>query len=902
VVLGSDGGDRWPFRARDEELAVVVAEIARAEDARNEPGGVVVAGPAGVGKTRLLTEARLRTCPDNPLVIGTRSAALIPYGAVSHLAPGSSLQHHSDAASWYSDVGAALAGADGHRGVLMVDDAHLLDGPSAALVLHLAVTASVTVIATIRHGEECPDPVSALWRDGLTRRIDLQPFSRAETEALITEVLGGPVGGRAVQRLAETCAGNALFVHEVLTAARASGALTTVDGVWRWNGEVPTVPRLVDAIEARMSGVDDRARRALAMVALGEPLDVELAEAVVGSEALAAAERSGLIRITGEAHSETCAPTHPLYGEVVLNGLGFFERRRLAGDLADALAATGPSDDRTRLLLTRRRLEAGRDVSAAELLAAAVIANDAFDFDLGATLADQALGAGAGALASVARARAANALGDAESAARLLADAEDEILETGSLELHERYVDAGFNALHMALGRSDDALAMLERCASAGTRFDAAHGVALADLAAAYRARVLVHRGRFDEVITLGEQVLNRSDTPDLARLHALQTTGEALAYQGRTTTARRIHDELRALAATGRREVVIGAVWAGMQEVLCLSQEGRMTDAAPIVELAVEAMRTSADEEARGLVHVVLAAVRLGQGRPVSARQALLDAIHAYRGFDAGGGRVWALAMLAQAEAMMGRAKEAREALEACNRDRDALGGVRSELDFALAEAYVAMVQGRTTAAPRIMLDAAESFDGNVMFRIRAQHLAAVLGADAGPLVESMTQLAAATECDFPAHCVTHVRALAEADAPTLEAVAMSFAELGLTLRAAEIAAQASRVFRAAGVHAGAARTAARSRAFVAECEGSVTFALSGLGEVDVLSPREHEVAEMAARGCSNRDIAEALSLSVRTVESHLYKVFAKLGVEQRSELCGMLVGPERRGRSENQ
>ncbi len=874
----------------------MVAEIERAERERAGPGGVIVAGPAGVGKTRLLTEARIRSGPDIPLVIGTRSDALTPYGAVSHLAPGSSLHHHADATSWYADVGAALARGDGRRPVLMVDDAHLLDGPSAALVLHLAVTATVTVIATIRYGEECPDPVSALWRDGLARRVDLQPFSRAETEALIADVLGGPVGGRAVQLLVETCAGNALFVHEVLTAARASGALRAVDGVWRWNGEVPNAPRLVDAIEARMAGVDERTRRALAVVALGEPLDVELAVTVVGADALAAAERAGLVRITGGRGSETCAPTHPLYGEVVLNGLGYFERRRLAGELADALAATDPDRDETRLLLTRRRLEAGRDVPADELVAAAVIANDAFDFDLGAHLADQALAGGAGPLGVVARARAANALGDAEGAARLLADAEEAILATASLEVHTRYVDAGFNALHMALGRSDDALAMLERLASARARFDDPHGAALDDLAAAYRARVLVHRGRFDEALAVGEAVLNRGDAPDLARLHALQTTGEALAYQGRTRTARRIHDDLRALAATGRREVTIGAVWAGMQEVLCLSQEGRMTDAAPIVELAVEAMRTSADEEARGLVHVVLAAVRLGQGRPVSARRSLLDAIHAYRGFDAGGGRVWALAMLAQAEAMLGRAEEACAALDACNRDRDELGGVRSALDFALAEAYVAVVQGRTTAAPRIMLDAAESFEGNVMFRIRAQHLAAVLGADPRPLVEPMTELAATTECDFPQFCVTHVHALVHDDAPALEAVAEAFAELGLTLRAAEIAAQASQCFRRAGVPAGATRTAARSRALAAECEGSHTFALSTTDEIEVLTPREREIAELAARGHPNRHIAEALSLSVRTVESHLYKVFAKLGVTRRAELGAVLPEPRDR------
>jgi DNA-binding NarL/FixJ family response regulator len=74
------------------------------------------------------------------------------------------------------------------------------------------------------------------------------------------------------------------------------------------------------------------------------------------------------------------------------------------------------------------------------------------------------------------------------------------------------------------------------------------------------------------------------------------------------------------------------------------------------------------------------------------------------------------------------------------------------------------------------------------------------------------------------------------------------------------------------------------------AECEGSRTIALSTIDEVEALTPREREVAELAARGHPNRHIAETLSLSVRTVESHLYKVFAKLGVDQRSELSDVL------------
>ena len=56
------------------------------------------------------------------------------------------------------------------------------------------------------------------------------------------------------------------------------------------------------------------------------------------------------------------------------------------------------------------------------------------------------------------------------------------------------------------------------------------------------------------------------------------------------------------------------------------------------------------------------------------------------------------------------------------------------------------------------------------------------------------------------------------------------------------------------------------------------------------VLTVREREVAILAARGTSNRQIAEDLGLSVRTVEGHLYQVFAKLAVSTRTELTEVL------------
>ena len=65
---------------------------------------------------------------------------------------------------------------------------------------------------------------------------------------------------------------------------------------------------------------------------------------------------------------------------------------------------------------------------------------------------------------------------------------------------------------------------------------------------------------------------------------------------------------------------------------------------------------------------------------------------------------------------------------------------------------------------------------------------------------------------------------------------------------------------------------------------------ALSG---VESLTPAEHRVATLAADGCTNREIAEQLYVSQRTVETHLTHVFQKLDIASRSELAAVCGDP---------
>lgn len=71
---------------------------------------------------------------------------------------------------------------------------------------------------------------------------------------------------------------------------------------------------------------------------------------------------------------------------------------------------------------------------------------------------------------------------------------------------------------------------------------------------------------------------------------------------------------------------------------------------------------------------------------------------------------------------------------------------------------------------------------------------------------------------------------------------------------------------------------------------EGACTVVMRRCLRELSLTPREWEIAELAAGGGSSRDIARRLVLSVRTVEGHLYRIYAKLGLAGRDELAAVI------------
>ncbi|WP_172383089.1 LuxR family transcriptional regulator [Streptomyces sp. MNP-20] len=227
----------WPLVGRARELVAIGAAIGTSTaTGKGGDSGVVLAGEAGVGRTRLaravLTRAR-RAGRDTCWLAATRTCAAIPFGALLPLVAGDEPPGTDPMAVLHQAVRRAAR----HRPPLVVgvDDAHLLDEQSAWVIQQLALRGLVSVVATVRAGEPTPDAVTALWKDALAHRILVEPLTPGAMDELLTRSLGPQVEGVTRLAIVRTAAGRPRLLRDLLVEAYEDGALVCREGVWLWD-------------------------------------------------------------------------------------------------------------------------------------------------------------------------------------------------------------------------------------------------------------------------------------------------------------------------------------------------------------------------------------------------------------------------------------------------------------------------------------------------------------------------------------------------------------------------------------------------------------------------------------------------------------------------------------------
>jgi hypothetical protein len=451
----------WPLIGRREELSIFDRILGDGQFR-----GVLLAGAPGVGKTRLAREALAAAGAQGCFTgwaAASRAVAAIPFGAMAHLLPvagdGSThLQVLQRTGEWLASR------AGGRRVVLGVDDAHMLDGASAALVFHLAVNGMAFVVATLHTGEPAAEPVTALWKDGVAERLEVQALARAEVGELIEAALGAPVDGLTREQLWQLSRGNMLYLRELVRGGRQTGVLACAEGIWRWAGPVSAPPQLAELVQARIGGLPAAVRAVVELVAFGEPLDFGvLVRAGASSAEVEAAERAGLLVTEVAGPDIRVRLGHPLFGEVIRVQTPQLRSRTVHTVLAEA---AGPVDglrpeDVVRLAVWH--LEAGTLPEPGLLVAAAGWALAALNYRLTERLCRAAEEAGAGWPAERLLAQALVGQGRAGLAEDLLAGQ----LARARTDA-ERAEVAGIRALNMywGLDRPEPAEAVLDQAAA----------------------------------------------------------------------------------------------------------------------------------------------------------------------------------------------------------------------------------------------------------------------------------------------------------------------------------------------------------------------------------------------------------------------------------------------------
>ncbi len=849
-----------------------------------EQGGAVVGGAAGVGKTRLAHEvSSVLTEWHVTWATATRAAADLPLGGVAGLGladDGMSLRGRPGLLSRLTTTLVERAG--GRNTLVVVDDAHLLDELSAAFIHHLATSRAVAVLLTMRTGEQPPSAVVSVYKDGPVPRLELEPLGQPEFRALASTALGGEIEPGTMHRLWSDTAGNVLFLQELVADVLEAGTLVQLGGLWRWTPDGRVGPRLAELVADRMGRLEGNRRLLAELLAVGEPLGPDLVQGLVPEIDLAAEERRGTIVVEESGRRAAVRLGHPLFGEVVRARMPVLQRRRLQRLLADALEAVGGQRRDDVLRLATWRVESNSAVDTGVLMQAAQRARNVFDPALAVRLARASVELAPSFEAGLLLGASLSELGRFAEAADVL----DRLVGTEP-DGTARQLLARERALVTFHGPGGlaDARRVLEE-AEALVDDPVRRLLARGDL-----ALLLAYAGRFAEALEIGGPLI-APDMDERVRLRSVSAVGACMVFAGRAEQVLALCDELEPAAARLREELPQAAGWLWAMRSNALALAGWLKAASAVLAPPLEP--TAAPILGDGdLAHArtKLGRVLLLQGRPRGALQHLTGAAAVLRTNDPNGCLVWCLSLASEAHALLGQQVEAaRLAAEATA--RRSTGFAVFDGDAARARAWVAaVVDERSRAIAELVTAAGEqesrSQPASALF---ALHDALRLGAE--HVAGRLETLAAALDGPWPRAVGVYARGVRTSDAASLEASADAFAALGAGLVAAEAATQASWQWAASGgVTRAAAARAKAARFSVSEPGSEVTF-FSPMAEppgLAVLTRREREVATLAGQGLANTDIAQRLVISVRTVESHLYSTYGKLGVAGRAELAAV-------------
>lgn len=792
-----------------------------------------------------------------------------------------------------------LAGIAARQPVLcLIDDAQWLDRVSAQTLGFVARRLRAEPLALVCALRE---PVEGLT--GLPKLM-LRGLAESDARAVLDSALPGPIDPQVADRIVAETHGNPLALLELprgLSTAELAGGYYRPD-------VVPVAGQLERHYLTRVQALPGDTQRLL-LLAAAEPVgDAALllrAANLVGLTAsiMAPAEEAGLIEVGARVRFR-----HPLVRSAIYRAANLEDRR----DAHRALAqATDPAHDPDRRAWHRAHAAAGPDESvAAELVRSADRAALR-----GGTAAAAAFLARAAELTPDPLQRGSRAL-DAAEAKRSVAelDAADALLGAAELapldELQRARAGRMRAQLAFTRGRgSGHAPTILE---AVHQFFSAASSLETIDEAMAQETLLEAVSAAMYAGRAFGAQV----------RHH----TAAALAAGTRTSSSRPA--DLLLLALTTR---ISGGCRAGLEPlraaIAALTPNTWSWQAFPIgyeaavhdvwddeawYRIARDAVRVATDTGALAMLPVALttrAGVHVQAGEFAAARALIADADTLTAAAGQAPVRYHALVLAA----WRGDEAEATVLIDAAARSGAARGEGRITALIGYASALLYNGLGRYQAACEALRRVLDYEDLGLYGMNLAELVEAGVRGDEPTLAaEALRQLderATVSGTDWGLGVLARSRALMCDDPAAEDHYVEAIERLGRTRIAVDLA-RAHLVYGEwlrREKRRGDARTQLRTAHEMFTGFGAQAFAqrsrreLQALGEKvssrpatggDVMTPQERQIAELAGAGLTNAEIGAQLFISAHTVEWHLRKVFAKLGIRSRRELRDTAAG----------
>ena len=850
---------------------------------------VLLVGDHGSGKSTLMEAiaAELRNDVTPVRLHGSQALSHVPYGV---LAPYIVDLPVEEATSQLAVLRTFWSYLEGQRRtsskplLLVVDDAHDLDEATAAVLVELAAAGWTKLLVSAAARPGLPEPLLELWFEGIAERHDLRPLTREQTTEILAQQLGPQVLPSVAGVLWTASAGNPLLLACLVDDAKADGTLLQRNGVWLLTRQLNSHgDRLTDVVRRQLLRRSANERTALNLVALSEPVPRALIEAMVDGAAVAELIEQELLRVSDGPEPELRL-WHAVYGDTLRNLVSPARSLQLRQGLL-RLMDREPASAEGLLRQVSWSLECGLEVEDRQLLRAAVLASRLFEDDLARKAAskvkDPELQISARSVVARTYYNTSN-----HAAARDILEADFAQGRTLSSLLRGSLLWA---AVLSALGqppadivrRSGALLRAGEQLARELPAEAEAILAATRDRVQTIRAMVLALAGDGNAGGEATGELWDRPPAGDLERAFRLALEAEQLLVQGKPDTAHAAAQAALEAARTEDEELFFLSDFLVVRAVTAAIHGGNWSAAESLLEGFVATFGPSLISFGGG-VHTAAGIVLLYQGRAAEAKKTLRAALESLRVADPQQLFALTAAMAFAAAAEVGAEAKAAGLLADYESARPPVSRylrALSAMAVVYGKARLGGYRGATEELQRLGTSgggAGLEFD-SLAFRLALGDLtAAARLRELKPELEgrraaAVTGYAEALGTGQPSDLLDAAKVCEEAElwgfaGQAYQAAATAYHESGDTLRERMALAQRQRC---------------RDRA-----ESASAGEQDDQGTLGLLTRRERDIVALAVRGLSDRQIAAELQVSVRTVEGHLYRSYAKLNIKGREDL----------------